>query len=345
MKNDQNHRIHCDKQNQVQVTSFPNKKGKWSLFRIAYILLFWIGLHFLQISTTFFFLSKGKYVLQACYWTFIQDVLDIEITMGDLSGFPRFTQMLVFSQALDSMVDVKICWRIWGICLVSMATKERPAGKVLWSLDVGEREKIPPYETLAMQMSIPSEFLFLHVGDNGCLGGGALIRYGVLKKICWLRGAESKVPPVSFYLAAAPPFSLIIPYCQFVSFKRKHMLFKSCWSWKDHHSGAHCMPSSSPHVPFVSQDQQNPPNNANNTPLRVLHKSIDSLLLYGSQRSQGQCKLHGCRSRSLITFSSHYVFYGALKISSFKLHVATELTLEWYFHSHFSGTTVITLWI
>lgn len=37
-------------------------------------------------------------------------------------------------QALDNMVDAKICCRIWGICLVSMATKDLPAGSVLWSL-------------------------------------------------------------------------------------------------------------------------------------------------------------------------------------------------------------------
>lgn len=145
-------------------------------------------------------------------------------------------------------------------------------------------------------------------GTMAVIGGGALIRYGVLRKAFRLRRAESKVPPMSFHLAAAPPFSLIIPYCQFVFFKRKHMLFKSCWSWKDHHSGAHCMPSNSPHVPFASQDQQNPLHNADNIPLRVLHKPIDSFPLYGSHGYQGSCKWHGCRSRILITFSSHYAF-------------------------------------
>ena len=32
------------------------------------------------------------------------------------------------------MVEVKICCKIWGMSLVSMATKDRPAGRVLWSL-------------------------------------------------------------------------------------------------------------------------------------------------------------------------------------------------------------------
>lgn len=32
------------------------------------------------------------------------------------------------------MVEVKICCKIWGMSLVSMAMKDRPAGKVLWSL-------------------------------------------------------------------------------------------------------------------------------------------------------------------------------------------------------------------
>lgn len=41
------------------------------------------------------------------------------------------------SQILDSMVEVKICCKIWGIFWVSIATKDRPAGRVLWSLPEG----------------------------------------------------------------------------------------------------------------------------------------------------------------------------------------------------------------
>lgn len=35
------------------------------------------------------------------------------------------------------MVEVKICCKIWGIFWVSIATKDRPAGRVLWSLPEG----------------------------------------------------------------------------------------------------------------------------------------------------------------------------------------------------------------
>lgn len=38
------------------------------------------------------------------------------------------------SYTLESIVDVKICCSICGICLVSMATKDLPAGRVFWSL-------------------------------------------------------------------------------------------------------------------------------------------------------------------------------------------------------------------
>lgn len=39
------------------------------------------------------------------------------------------------------MVDVKICCKIWGISLVSMAMKDRPAGSVLCSLRSRMRDK------------------------------------------------------------------------------------------------------------------------------------------------------------------------------------------------------------
>lgn len=44
------------------------------------------------------------------------------------------------------MVDVKICCRIWGICLVSMAIKDRPAGSIFCSLRRRMRDKtqLPP---------------------------------------------------------------------------------------------------------------------------------------------------------------------------------------------------------
>lgn len=46
------------------------------------------------------------------------------------------------SQALDSIVDVKICCSIWGICLVSMATKDLPAGRVFWSLKQRQKKDV-----------------------------------------------------------------------------------------------------------------------------------------------------------------------------------------------------------
>lgn len=46
------------------------------------------------------------------------------------------------SQALDSIVDVKICCSIWGICLVSMATKDLPAGRVFWSLKQRQKKRL-----------------------------------------------------------------------------------------------------------------------------------------------------------------------------------------------------------
>lgn len=50
--------------------------------------------------------------------------------------------------------------------MVSMATKDRPAGRVLWSLDVGEKEKrAPPTSNISNANEL---FLFLHSRDNGC---------------------------------------------------------------------------------------------------------------------------------------------------------------------------------
>lgn len=149
-------------------------------------------------------------------------LLDAEITViSDILISVWFAQQ-EFSQALDSMVDVKICWRIWGICLVSMATKDRPAGRVLWSLDVGEREKSPTLNiSNANELFLPSTY--------SCIGGTmAVIHSGAdkirgLGKSLLVRGAESKVPPMSFHLAATPPSSLIIHYCHLVSLKRRHM--------------------------------------------------------------------------------------------------------------------------
>lgn len=109
---------------------------------------------------------------------------------------------------------------------MSMATKDRPAGRVLWSLDVGEKEKrAPPHQTLAMQMS----FSYSSIGGTmAVIHGGSLIRYRVLGKACWFRVTESKVPPMSFLLAAAPPSSLIIHYCHLVPLKRRHMFREDC---------------------------------------------------------------------------------------------------------------------
>lgn len=86
-----------------------------------------------------------------------------------------------------------------------------------------EREKSPPHQTLAMQMS----FSYSSIGGTmAVIHGGALIRYRVLGKACWLRGTESKVPPMSFHLAAAPPSSLIIHYCHLVPLKRRRHMFR-----------------------------------------------------------------------------------------------------------------------
>jgi len=66
------------------------------------------------------------------------------------------------------MVDVKICCKIWGISLVSMAIKDRPAGSVLCSLRSRKRDKTQlPFQIIfptASQASLrrdvfPSEYL------------------------------------------------------------------------------------------------------------------------------------------------------------------------------------------
>lgn len=88
---------------------------------------------------------------------------------------------------------------------------------------MSEREKRAPHQTLAMQMSFSSPVPTPALEGQWLSFTVGLIRYGVLGKACWLRGAESKVPPMSFHLAATPPSSLIIHYCHLVSLKRRHM--------------------------------------------------------------------------------------------------------------------------
>lgn len=50
------------------------------------------------------------------------------------------------------MVDVKICCKIWGISLVSMAIKDRPAGSVLCSL----RNRMRDEKQLLFQIIFPA---------------------------------------------------------------------------------------------------------------------------------------------------------------------------------------------
>lgn len=57
------------------------------------------------------------------------------------------------------------------------------------------------------------------------------------------------------------------------------------WDVSDHHGGAFRMPSSSPYVPSVSQDPQNPSKNTNNAPKRAEHEPIDSCLLFEKSRT------------------------------------------------------------
>lgn len=49
-------------------------------------------------------------------------------------------------------MEVKICCRIWGISLVSMAMKDRPAGKVLWSLQRWKRREITTWIGLPLTL-------------------------------------------------------------------------------------------------------------------------------------------------------------------------------------------------
>lgn len=88
-----------------------------------------------------------------------------------------------------------------------------------------KRKEPPPHQTLAMQMSFSYSSI---AGTMAVIQGGSLIRYRVLGKACWFRVTESKVPPMSFLLAAAPPSSLIIHYCHLVPLKRRHMFREDC---------------------------------------------------------------------------------------------------------------------
>ena len=64
-------------------------------------------------------------------------------------------------QALDNMVEVKICCRICGICLVSMATKDLPAGRVFCSLQkqTAQNRKSFRTECTGVKRNVDTEIL------------------------------------------------------------------------------------------------------------------------------------------------------------------------------------------
>ncbi len=161
-------------------------------------------------------------------------LLDAEITViSDMSSSVRFAQ-LEFSQALDSMVDVKICWRIWGICLVSMATKDRPAGRVLWSLDVGEREKSPTSNiSNANELFLPSSYSCIG-GTMAVIHSGADKIRGLGKSLLVKRGWKQSAAHV-LSLSCQPSLLTNHSLLSFSLFKKKAhvLLFKSRRPWKD----------------------------------------------------------------------------------------------------------------
>lgn len=70
------------------------------------------------------------------------------------------------------------------------------------------------------------------------------------------------------------------------------------------------MPSSSPYVPSVSQDPQNPPNNMNNAPKSAIHEPIDSRLFIGERPNKSHKPQESDdRKGMLITFQTHYALY------------------------------------